>query len=312
MSADGSFAAVRGVDGVKPDRFVQKSRPDAPSACLAHASTRHSADGGGKLSLVRCASGASRFPSSEVAKISDTPLLEARPTHERDVAAAAGPSSLVDWARRALLQSEIASARELAGLSDAELTRLENEFSRCPTRPRPSWQRDAVPVGIAFLLLAGCAFAAPQVLARLSDLDAQYVRIAGAALILIGLLAPSARYIASLSGAPLDRAYRLLGLWVSQLHDRHPWLYETLGVARHEAADAYRRKVLEERGLLRGADYILMCEIVRVHEALDRARPASFVVEQLQLLPAPPPPVDDGGAVEPRLVPIAVGRRGQA
>ena len=71
-------------------------------------------------------------------------------------------------------------------------------------------------------------------------------------------------------------------------------------------------KLLNERGLLRGADYVLMCEIVRVHEALDRARPANFVVEALQLLPAPPPAVDDGGDAEPRLVPIAAGWRGQA
>ena len=280
---------------------------------FAHASTRHSAEGGGKLSLARCAPGASRpTPSPEVPIINDKRLLEARPCHEPDVAAAAGRSSLVEWAQRALLQSEIASARELAGLTDAELTHLENEFSGCRTRPRPAWQRDAMPFGIAFLLLAGCAFAAPEYLVRLSDFVAQLVRIAGAALVLIGVLALSARYIASFTGVPLDRAYSTLGLYVSQLQDRHPWLYETLSVARHEAADEYRCKVLNERGLLRGADYVLMCEIVRVHEALDRARPANFVVEALQLLPVPPLPADDGGGAEPRLVPIATGRRGQA
>lgn len=248
----------------------------------------------------------------EVPIISDKRLLEARPWHEPDVVAAAGRSSLVEWAQRALLQTEIASARELAGLTDAELTHLENEFSGCRTRPRPAWQRDAMPLGIAFLLLAGCAFAAPEYLVRLSDFDAQLVRIAGAVLVLTGVLALSARYLASLTGAPLDRAYSTLGLYVSQLQDRHPWLYETLSVARHDAADEYRCKVLNERGLLRGADYVLMCEIVRVHEALDRARPANFVVEALQLLPALSPPADDGGDGEPRLVPIAAGRRGQA
>ena len=204
--------------------------------------------------------------------ISDKRLLEARPCHEPDVVAAAGRSSLAEWAQRALLQSEIASARELAGLTDAELTRLENEFCGCRTRPRPAWQRDAVPLGIALLLLAGCAFAAPEYLVRLGDFNAQLVRIAGAALVLIGVLALSARYLASITGAPLDRTYSTLGLYVSQLQDRHPWLYETLSVARHEAADEYRCKVLNERGLLRGADYVLMCEIVRVHEALDRAK----------------------------------------
>jgi len=223
-----------------------------------------------------------------------------------------GRSSLVEWAKRALMQSEIASARELAGLSDAELTHLENEFTACRTRPRPAWQRDAIPLGFALLLLAGCAFAAPEYLVRVGNSAAQVLRIAGVALLVTGVLALSARYLASFTGAPLDRAYSTLGLYVSQLQDRHPWLYDTLGVARHEAADAYRCKVLNERGLLRGADYVLMCEIVRVHDALDRARPANSVVEALQLLPVPPSAADDAGTAEPRLVPVAAGWRGQA
>ena len=249
---------------------------------------------------------------TEVPINSDKRLLEARSCHEPDVVATAGRSSLVEWAQRALLQSEIASARELAGLTDVELVHLENAFSRYPARPRPAWQRDAMPLGIAFLLLAGCAFAVPELLVQLSDSDTQLVRIASGALALIGVLAVGAHCLALFTGAQLDRAYGTLGLFVSELQDRHPWLYETLSVARHEAADEYRCKVLNERGLLRGADYVLMCEIVRVHEALDRARPASFVVEALQLLPAPSPPVDGGGGAEPRLVQIAAGRRGQA
>jgi hypothetical protein len=243
---------------------------------------------------------------------SDQRLLEARPCHEVDGVAAAGRLSLVQWAQRALLQSEIVSARELAGLSDTELTQLENEFSRCRTRPRPAWQHAAVPLGIASLLLAGCAFVAPEYLVRLGDFAAQIMRVAGAALLAIGVLALGARYLASFTSAPLDRAYSTLGLYVSQLQDRHPWLYETLRVARHEAAEEYRCKVLNERGLLRGADYVLMCEIVRIHDALDRARPANLVVEALQLLPVPPSPAADGEAAEPRLVPVAAGWRGQA
>jgi len=257
-----------------------------------------------------------RIPDShhrlEVPIVSDQRPLEARPTEGRDVLPTGAGSSLVEWAQRALMQSEIASARELAGLTDAELTHLENEFAGCRTRPRPAWQRDAIPLGIAALLLAGCAFAAPEYLARVGNAAAQLLRIAGTALLVIGVVALSARYLASFTGAPLDRAYGTLGLYVSQLQDRHPWLYETLSVARHEAADEYRCKVLNERGLLRGADYVLMSEIVRVHEALDRARPANFVVEALQLLPTPPPPADDGAGVEPRLVPIGAGWRGQA
>ena len=243
--------------------------------------------------------------------ISDRLPLEAGPIHERAGVISDERSSLVERARRALLQSEIASARELAGLTDAELTLLENEFSRCRTPPRAAWQRVALPVGIAFLVLAGFAFAAPEHLVGLGGFDAQVLRIGGAVLVLIGVLALGVRYVASFTAAPLGRAYSTLGLYVTQLHDRHPWLYETLGVARHEAADEYRRKVLRERGLLRGADYVLMCEIVRIHEALDRARPASFVVEALQLLPVPAPSADGGGEPEPRLVPIAAVRRSQ-
>ena len=156
-------------------------------------------------------------PSPEVPLISDKPLLEARHSHEPDVVAAAGRSSLIQWAQRALRQSDIASARELAGLTDAELTHLENEFSRFPKRPRPAWQRDAMPLGIALLLLAGCAFAAPEYLASLSAFDTQLVRVAGAALLMIGVLALSSGYLASFTGTPLDRAYGTLGLYVSQL-----------------------------------------------------------------------------------------------
>ena len=281
---------------------------------FAHASIRHppQAVASFRWSAAPAPARAPNQTSVEASIISDTRLPEARAIHERAGGIAAGPSSLVEWARRALMQSEIASARELAGLTDEALTHLENEFSGCATPARAAWQRDTLPVGIALLVLAGFAFAAPAYLVALSGFDAQLLRIGGAALVLVGVLALGARYVASFSAAPLDRAYSTLGLYVSQLHDRHPWLYETLSVARHEAADEYRRKVRDERGLLRGADYVLMCEIVRVHEALDRARPASFVVEALQLLPAPSPPADDGGGPEPRLVPIAAVRRGQS
>lgn len=250
------------------------------------------------------------MPSVEAPIASDTRSLEGVVTQARVGIIAASRSSLSEWARRALLQSELATARELAGLPDEELTRLENEFSADRAPPRPPWQRNALPLGIAVLLLASLALAAPEHVGGFGDLDVKLMRLGGAALLLMGVLAISARYVASLASVPHDRAYRTVGLYVSELDDRHPWLYETLGITRHQAADEYRRKVLQERGLLRGADYVLMCEIVRVHDALDRARPTSSVVEALQLLPVPAPPADDTEEAERRLVPIAAGRRG--
>jgi hypothetical protein len=108
--------------------------------------------------------GAFRSTTSPEVRSSATSLCSKRIlATEPDVVAAAERTSLVEWAKRALQQSEIASARELAGLTDAELMHLENEFSGCRTRPRPPWQRDAMASGIAFLLLGGCAFAAPGI-----------------------------------------------------------------------------------------------------------------------------------------------------
>jgi hypothetical protein len=50
-------------------------------------------------------------------------------------------------------------------------------------------------------------------------------------------------------------------------------------------AEDYRQRTLLERGPLRGADYVMMSELVRTQEALERVRPARMLAEQLQLLP---------------------------
>jgi len=55
------------------------------------------------------------------------------------------------WTERASLQSELACARELAGLPDAELQALEDEFIRCQQRPAPGWVRLANIAGLGLL-----------------------------------------------------------------------------------------------------------------------------------------------------------------
>lgn len=241
--------------------------------------------------------------------LSSERLMRAREFYAPDPAAVAGRPTLASWTKRVPVQSELASARELAGLSDAELTSLEAEFQRCQMRPRSAWQRHASLIGVVFVVLAACALAAPA-LVVMGELLARLLQTIGVALLLVGMIALGSGFLGAFANVHLDLSYGTLGLYVGQLDERHPWLYKTLAVVRHPAVDEYRIRVLTERGLLRGADYVVMREIARAQEALDQMRPARAVAEELQLLPPPeladaPPPVHvDGSASEPRLVSI--------
>ena len=242
---------------------------------FAHASTRHSAEGGGKLSLAR-------WPAHP-----DPHHPRFRNQRQASARSASHPRARCRGRGRAVEPGRVGAARALAERNRERPRAGRPDRCRADasgervlgvrTRPRPAWQRDAMPLGIAVsasrrLRVRRAGVSRPAQRLRLHS----WCGSPAPHCVLIGVLALSARYIASFTGAPLDRAYSTLGLYVSQLHDRHPWLYETLSVARHEAADEYRCKVLNERGLLRGADYVLMCEIVHVHEALDRARPGEL------------------------------------
>ena len=90
---------------------------------------------------------------------------------------------------------------------------------------------------------------------------------------------------------------------LGKLDEQHPWLYKATALIRHETAEDYRRQTIVERGPLRGMDYVLMREMVRVQESLEQIRPARSVSEQLQLLPVPVA----AGTPEPRLVRIGRG-----
>jgi hypothetical protein len=55
------------------------------------------------------------------------------------------------WTEGASVQSELAYARELAGMPDAELQALAEEFNCCQNRPAPGWVRVANIVGLVLL-----------------------------------------------------------------------------------------------------------------------------------------------------------------
>jgi hypothetical protein len=55
------------------------------------------------------------------------------------------------WTEGASVQSELACARELAGMPDTVLQALAEEFNRCQNRPAPGWVRVANIVGLVLL-----------------------------------------------------------------------------------------------------------------------------------------------------------------
>jgi len=236
--------------------------------------------------------------------ISNERLMRDREFYAPQAAPTSPGAALAGWSERVSLLNELGSARELAGLSDAELSALEAEFLRCQMRPRAHWERDAVRFGAALTVLA-CLGLAFQGLIGPAATDARLVQAVSVAVFLVGLIPLGAGLFAAFSNMHLDLSYGTTGLLVGQLDERHPWLYKAMGAARHPSADEYRQRVLAERGMLRGADHVLMREIVRTHEALEQMEPARAVAEKLQLLP----PSVEAGPPEPKLVRIVAGSR---
>ena len=207
------------------------------------------------------------------------------------------------WTRRVLEQPALAVARELAGLSGPELYELEAEFVRCPIREPASWVRHAVVVGGVLMVLAGLGLGL-QAMASLGETATRTLHTTSVACLLIGLLPLGAGLMSAFGTVHLDLSYGTTGLYVGKLDEQHPWLYAALGLTSNDVAEEYRQRILGQRGFLRGADYIMMRELVQAQEALERVRPARSVAEQLQSVPVAPHPL----AHEPRLFRVGSAR----
>ncbi len=216
-----------------------------------------------------------------------------------------GPArvALARWTTRVLEQPPLGVARELAGLSAHELEELEAEFVSCPMRQPPPWVRYAVIVGIVLMVLAGLGLGM-QVLTSLGETVARTLLAASVACLLIGLLPLGVGLISAFGALHLDLSYGTVGLYVGKLDEQHPWLYDARSLMRHGIAEEYRQRTLRERGLLRGADYVMMRELVQAQEALARVQAARYVAEQFQSLPAATQAI----AQEPRLVRVGAAR----
>ena len=207
------------------------------------------------------------------------------------------------WTRRVLEQPALAVARELAGLSGPELYELEAEFVRCPMRQPAAWVRHAVVVGGVLMVLAGLGLGL-QAMASLGETAIRTLQTTSVACLLIGLVPLAAGLMSAFGGVHLDLSYGTTGLYVGKLDEQHPWLYAALSLTSNQVAEEYRQRILRERGFLRGADYVMMRELVQAQESLERVRPARSVAEQLQSLPVTPAPL----AHEPRLFRVGSAR----
>ena len=244
----------------------------------------------------------SRFVNGSL--VSSERLMRAREFYTPSRPATDTARAFAYWTERGSVQSELACARELAGLPDAELQALEEEFIRCQNRPAPAWVRVANIVGLVSLAI-GLLGLGGQALAEISSRERLAMQLLSMLLVLAGLLPLAATSLFAFKALHLDVAYGVVGLYVGRLNEQHPWLYETLRLTDHAAGEDYRRRTRDERGPLRGIDYILMRELVRLEESMKRLRPASVVAEEVQQ----PTPAFDRGPPEPRLVSVRAAAR---
>lgn len=229
-------------------------------------------------------------------------LLQAREFYTPSKATMLPDAAFTHWTKRVAVQSDIGSAREMAGLADSQLDLLACEFMRCQTRPRSAWARRGLWVGVLFTVLACVAFALSD-LAGIEEFAARALSTSGVALLIAGFCCIAVGVLTAFSAMHLDLSYGTTGLCVGLLDEQHPWLYKAAGLLRHEAAESYRQTVICERGPLRGLDYVMMRELVAAHDAMERMRPARAVAELLQCRPGS----IEAPTSEPRLVQVGGG-----
>ena len=220
--------------------------------------------------------------------LSDSTLMQAREGYKPTPAAQNAAIEFAQRTERMSTQSDIVAAREIAGLPEESLSALATEFAHAPRRRRTDRLRLAIPSGV--MLLAAGLFGLllnsgmpMHASGSLSDLQ-----LLSSACLAAGVIAIAVGALAAFSLMSIDVAYGKVGLYVGLLNEQHPWLYKTVLVMRNPAAQDYRLRVLAERGVLRGVDYVLMREIARADEAQVMTQTARAVAEQIQL-PQPIP-----------------------
>lgn len=220
------------------------------------------------------------FGMQESSPLSDARLLHARDTYRPTRVLPTGEMAFTHWSERVSAQPALVTARELSGLTHENLAALATEFEQTPTMRRK--HRWLTPSALATAFVGGVLIGASQ----LSAEQAPFLGGIGGLALVVGLIGLGFSTTRALQSVPLDRAHGLLGLYVGELNEQHPWLYKTVLLTRNTAAEAYRVRVLSERGILRGVDYIMMEEIALAHENMELTTTARTMRERVQSLPA--------------------------
>ena len=213
-------------------------------------------------------------------------LMEAREQYAPTSGALSPERAFGRWTQRMSVQSELASAREIAGLTEEELSAMEAEFVRSPKRPRSAAARSAMSTGIALAAVGALGLAAQSFLDGKAAVAQQAVLLGSAACALIGLVVLAYAVVSAFGTLHLELGHGTTGLFFGRLDEEHPWLFKTMSLAHDPAAEEYRRRVVSERGWLRGVDYVMMKEAVRARDKMEQTLPTRLVAERIQLFPA--------------------------
>ena len=194
-----------------------------------------------------------------------------------------GRAQMAHWSQRLTQQTELATVRQIAGLSDAELAALASEFTLSPRYRRTDMMRFATPLGVATFGagLAGLTLRAASLGATGRGMLSAF-EVMCLASVVGGLLLVALGTMRAFGLTSVELAYGRVGLYAGMLDEQHPWLFKTFLLKRNRVAQAYRDTVLRERGVLRGVDCVLMREIARIDEEGVMTLTARAVAEQLQ------------------------------
>lgn len=213
--------------------------------------------------------------------MSDDDVLHAREAYRPSPVARTPQLALAQWTERMALLSNLAAARELAGLPEELLAAMALEFERAPRRKRSDAFRHSFSAS-ALLALAGGVLALADSSTRAQAVELSPTLLAAGACFVLAFAAVCAGTLSSLRLMPTEAAYAKLGLFLGLLNEQHPWLYKAYVVLNNPAALNYRDKVLRERGPIRGMDYALMVEIAEIQAKMELTQNARAVAASVQ------------------------------
>lgn len=235
---------------------------------------------------------------------SDDNLLQGRDGYAPGVAGPGAESAYAHWARRITTSNELGIAREMAGLPEETLAGLASVFADQPRRKRTDKLRHSIPVGVALLLAGAAALLFDVTVLSSGGSGVSLLRTLAIVALASGFVGVGVGTLIAFNMMPLDIAHGKLGLCTAPLDEHHPWLYRASLATRDSGADEYRKRILSQRGSLRGIDYLMMREIAQAGEALQMTRVARAVAADLNLPDAAPAPSPSGQVKEPRLVSV--------